>query len=322
MKVRKAVYFIFLLLFCGGATFSTFKILEGAKEFKLNREKYTEAVILTEGILNPISWLPNGSWESKVKRAEVFKNRSNRAYEQIVDYGLYTAYGAIVMILASVFLFLRKLLIWRYISSSLLVISIYALIIGVSTPMMEMAAFNTDLTIPVDLSEAKASIPMIPEKYLEMVDFDVRFDGRMYYFYQSKSILGLIGILFAQENYPVAIAILLFSLILPVIKLLCSFGQLASPRFARSKAVYFITNKLGKWSMADVFVVALLLGYLSLANMSVGVESQSEVLFGLYCFGLFVILSLLATHFVNAALKKESEVIPLNNESGIGHGVD
>ncbi len=280
-------------------------MLSESEEFKLNRKKYTESVIFTEGVLDPISWVPAGSWEEKLARADVFKNRSNRAHDSILRNGLVITFASFFFLLVTCVLFLRKIEIWRYIAGSLLVVSIVALVIGVSTPMMEMAAFNTDLTIPFNFAEVSDNLPAVSKDVLELLSFDVTFDGRMYYFYQSKSIMGLIKLLFVQGNYLVGSAILLFSLLLPVVKLACSFGQLLSPKIATNRGVYFITNYLGKWSMADVFVVALFLGYFSFANMNVGIETQTEALFGLYCFGSYVVLSLLSTHFINMALKAE-----------------
>jgi len=305
MKARKSIYLVLMCIFLIGSGFSTYKMLSEAEEFKLNRKKYTESVIFTEGVLDPVSWLPAGSWEEKLALADVFKNRSNRAHDSILRNGLITTSVAFSFLLFTCILFFGKIEIWRYVAVSLLVVSIVALVIGVSTPMMEMAAFNTDLTIPFNFAEVSNNLPAVSKDVLELLSFDVTFDGRMYYFYQSKSIMGLIKLLFVQGNYLVGSAILLFSLLLPVVKLACSFGQLLSPRVAKNRVVYFITNYLGKWSMADVFVVALFLGYFSFANMNVGIETQTEALFGLYCFGSYVVLSLLSTHFINTALKAE-----------------
>ena len=310
MKSRNLVYYIVLLTFVFTSTYCSYKMFGSAEEFLLNREKYTEAVVLTEGILDPISWIPNGSWEEKVARADVFKARSNREYDDIVKYGVWASIMALILIVTPVVLFIRKIVLWRHIAYSLLTISVFALVIGVTTPMMEMAAFNTDLTIPFNFSEAAADFPLVSSGILELISFDVTFEGRMYYFYQSKSIMGLIKMLLFQGNFFVGISIFIFSLLLPITKLFCSFTQLFSVKLSNNRIVLFIVNYLGKWSMADVFVVALFLGYFSFVNMNVGIETQTKPLFGLYCFAAYVFLSLLSTHFINIALKCERD----NNE--------
>jgi len=308
MKARKLVYFIFAFLFLLGSILAIVQIIADADEFKKSREQYTDTVMFQEGLLKPSAYLPFGEWEAKVKKADVFKARSNRAYDRIVDSGLYVSAGAMFLIILTIVLFLRKNQIWKYLAGILLVVSVVALVIGVSTPLMEIAAFNEDVAIPVNANGAKEYVPEIAHGVIDMIGFNVDFKGRTYYFYQTKSIMGLIKILFTEKNYLVGIAILLFSLILPIVKLICSFGQLLSAKFARNKLVNFITNKLGKWSMADVFVVSIFLAYLSFKNIDSGVEMQTELLFGLYCFGSYVILSLLATHFINRALKAQKSL--------------
>jgi hypothetical protein len=305
MKTRKTVYLIFVLLFIIGSVFSVIQIIADAHDFKENREKYTQTVILHEGLLKPSAYLPFGEWEAKVKKADIFKARSNRAYDRIVNNGLIVTSGALFLIVLTLVLFHRKLQVWKYLAGILLVVSVVALVIGVTTPLMEIAAFNEDISIPINANGAKEYAPEIAHGFIDMIDFNIDFEGRTYYFYQTKSILGLIKILFTEKNYTVGIAILLFSLILPIVKLTCSFGQLLSFKFANNKIVNFITNKLGKWSMADVFVVSIFLAYLSFKNIDGGVEMQTELLFGLYCFGSYVILSLLATHFINRASKAQ-----------------
>ncbi len=316
MKLKRTIFIWSTILFFVGAGFATFSIVQESLEFSKNREIYTETVVLTEGILDPISWLPNGSWEAKVNRAEVFKNRSNRAYDRLVLFTYYVICAAVFYIVLTLVLFYRKVLIWRYLSACLMIISIFALVIGISTPMMEMAAFNTDLTIPIDGQGMKGTVPNIGG-VLDLIDFDVTFDGRMYYFYQSKSILGLTRILFLNGNIPVGASIGLFSVVLPVLKLILSFLQLANKRFGRAPFVRFVLDYLGKWSMADVFVVALFLGYFSLANISTGVESESSALLGLYCFGSYVIISLLSSQFAKHGLKKEEEHLKLSSENEV-----
>ena len=57
---------------------------------------------------------------------------------------------------------------------------------------------------------------------------------------------------------------------------------------------------LGKWSMLDVFVVSLLLVYLSAGSSE---NSYSEIESGLYIFLIYVILSIITSIGVNRVLK-------------------
>ena len=113
----------------------------------------------------------------------------------------------------------------------------------------------------------------------------------MYYYYQSKSIAQLITILFDDKNFLVGISILLFSIILPILKLsLTLFLALSSKSY---HTLSKILSYVGKWSMADVFVASCFLAYLSFSNMNVGIDTESKTLVGLYFFFSYVVLSII-----------------------------
>ncbi len=89
-------------------------------------------------------------------------------------------------------------------------------------------------------------------------------------FFQSKSILDVTQNLIESRGYDlkvVGIMILCFSVIFPLIKLVLgglflNYPTLQQSRFARNTIFY-----LGKWSMADVFVVALFMAYIGFYGM-------------------------------------------------------
>ncbi len=85
-------------------------------------------------------------------------------------------------------------------------------------------------------------------------------------FFQSKSILEVIGILFNTgklDSYLVGILILAFSIIFPVAKLLATQIYLAgNEKTRKNRILKFFTFKSGKWSMADVYVIAIFMAYI------------------------------------------------------------
>mgnify|MGYP000453751044 CR=1 FL=1 len=164
MKAKKSIFYIFLALFLVGSGISTYMVLQKTEEFKVERQKYVETVMFQNGIMDPMAWMPTGSWESHVERADVFKDRSNRALSDINFYGLSMGAGALFLIILTIVLFLKNVLIWRYLAGCLTIICIVGLSVGVATPMMEMAAFSTDLTIPIDATGMKGTVPMIPDR--------------------------------------------------------------------------------------------------------------------------------------------------------------
>ena len=74
-------------------------------------------------------------------------------------------------------------------------------------------------------------------------------------FEETQSILRAIRRLYDSENYFVAALILLFSVIVPFIKM-ALLGAILSARSQAAKyRMYLFTRSISKWAMADVFAV-------------------------------------------------------------------
>jgi hypothetical protein len=145
------------------------------------------------------------------------------------------------------------------------------------------------------------------------IGIDKVFPGKTYYYYQNKGIMEVISMLWKTDNKPVAIAIGLFSVIIPILKLLSTLIILFS-RTTGTKRFRKVLSFLAKWSMADVFVVSLFLAYLSFANMSPGVEMDAQVLFGLYYFMGYVILSISLGFILDASIKERKKHLELTDK--------
>lgn len=135
------------------------------------------------------------------------------------------------------------------------------------------------------------------------IGFDKVFPGKTYFYYQNKGIMEVIHLLWSTDNKPVAIAIGTFSIIVPLIKLLSTLLFLLLPINGGYRFRKFLSF-IAKWSMADVFVVAAFLAYLSFSNMSPGVTMDAQVLFGLYYFMAYVVLSIFLGTLLNASIKE------------------
>ena len=95
-------------------------------------------------------------------------------------------------------------------------------------------------------------------------------------FFQSKSIWGVVSVLFGQKNFQmifVGILILLFSIIIPTFKLIASAVVVLTQTDNKFSA--FLKN-LGKWSMADVFTIALFMAYMGLNGIIKGNLAQLD----------------------------------------------
>jgi hypothetical protein len=188
-------------------------------------------------------------------------------------------------------------------------VSILCLHVGLFTPMLEIAAVEHDLNL--------AEIPIEKKVFGYGVDVTIqkKFEGDIYFYYQSKSIVNLILLLFKQNNYFVGICILLFSVLFPLIKtcLMCFF--VFQPSVKQKKWFSGFVLNLSKWSMADVFVVAMFLGFLAFENMQAGVNTYSNVCMGLYFFLAYCLLSIISSMMA----KMPSEEILLTDNGKTYH---
>ncbi len=94
-------------------------------------------------------------------------------------------------------------------------------------------------------------------------------------FFQSKSILDVVEILVKQpkvDSVLVGILILVFSILFPVMKLSSTgIHLLSKKKLAENRFIKYFAFQSGKWSMADVIVIAILMSYIGLNGL---LESQ------------------------------------------------
>lgn len=98
-------------------------------------------------------------------------------------------------------------------------------------------------------------------------------------FFQSKSILDVVMILIsgtAIDSILVGVLILVFSILFPVMKLSSTgIHLLGKKELAENKVVKYFAFQSGKWSMADVIVIGILMAYIGLNGL---LESQLKAL--------------------------------------------
>jgi hypothetical protein len=122
--------------------------------------------------------------------------------------------------------------------------------------------------------------------------------------FESKSVAGSIQKLWSSSDKVVAIVLFLFSAGVPIVKVLSLlFVSVYTQNKYASKVVTFF-KMIGKWSMVDVFVVAVFLVYLTAGNSGV---SRAEVEVGLYFFLAYVIASMLVSLSADKMLKETSK---------------
>jgi len=99
---------------------------------------------------------------------------------------------------------------------------------------------------------------------------DITFRDQVLFF-QSKSILDVVMILIsgtAIDSILVGILILIFSILFPVMKLSSTgIHLLGRKKLAENKFIKYFAFQSGKWSMADVIVIAILMAYIGLNGL-------------------------------------------------------
>jgi len=157
---------------------------------------------------------------------------------------------AVLLIILSVILFALFGFSKQPLTSSqyiVLVLSLLILLIaGVTTPMIDM--------------EAKIS-----RMSFVLMGHPIHFENQVLYF-QSKSILDVFWIMITHKDIQmkfVGVLLITFSIVFPLLKIISSLGYYYNYHRAKENPVIrFFVLKSGKWSMADVMVVAIFMAYI------------------------------------------------------------
>ena len=179
-----------------------------------------------------------------------------------------------------------------------LVLSLIMLLIaGVTTPTIDMEA-------------------TISQMSFMLMGHPINFENQVLYF-QSKSILDVFWIMITHKDILmkfVGVLLITFSIIFPLLKLASSLGYYYNYHHARNNPVikYFVF-KSGKWSMADVMVVAIFMAYIGFNGIitsqlgKLSAASQELVILttngtsllpGFYLFMTFALLALFLSGFL------------------------
>lgn len=164
------------------------------------------------------------------------------------------------------------------------------------------------LTLPMIEIDARVS-----EIKLSLLGEQISFEDQVLY-YKSKSILEVVKIMIVQGSFDlllVGFLVFIFSVLFPLSKLISSVYLISKPEISSNKFIYFLVHKTGKWSMADVMVVAIFMSYVGFSGilteqlkqidnlsqkMEVLTTNKSSLQIGFFCFTSFALLSLLTTN--------------------------
>ena len=302
MKKNSLYFFTIIALFYViGVVFIGQAIYNQSKRYAEDKSDYVDVLNFEDRLLNIEEWIYTGSgWDDRDLASKEKLKNSEMDYAVEKKYSYCFIAESIAFIVVVLIIYCSSTNMFKALGLTVIAIALACLTIGVITPMLELSAYSTNLTIPL-----KFSVPFIGEIDIS----DKVFEGRMYYYYQSKSVLDLINVLLESKNYVVAVSIFVFSVLVPFIKLTLSLLLLLSRPFRDSGLVKKTVGRIGKWSMADVFIVATFLSYLSFSNMNTGIDTEANTLVGLYFFLAYCILSITSSQFIELAIKEEREIV-------------
>ena len=184
------------------------------------------------------------------------------------------------------------------------------LFVGLTSPMIE-----------IDARIKEMSFLLIGEK--------ISFHDQVIFF-ESKSIVDVVRILMETGKYDsvlVGALILIFSIVFPIGKLLATkLYLLGNEKWRNNKLIRFFAFKSGKWSMADVNVVAIFMAYIGfkgildsqLSTLNMKTESLASISTnetslqpGFILFLAFVLFSLILSVILKRITAKETPSIPV-----------
>lgn len=173
------------------------------------------------------------------------------------------------------------------------------LVNGLTLPMIEIDARVSEITISL---------------LGEQIDFH---DQVLYY--KSKSILEVVNLMLTQGSFDlllVGFLVFVFSVLFPLSKLVSSICLVTNPALKSNTLIRFLVHKTGKWSMADVMVVAIFMAYIGFSGIlteqlhqietlsqkiDVLTTNRSSLQTGFFAFASFALLSLLTTNKLEKA---------------------
>lgn len=284
---------ILTLLYLGLSVFGAIGIVTNSNSAKDHLIQKSIALNFENRLLDSKAWLAQDEeWE---KVSEIADYHSEQAGLQRAESYTDAMAIALISLIYLVLMFVldrRSQHNWRIASLGLITVATTCLAIGISTPILEISAFIDDLIVPVQV-----------ELFGLSLSHEFSFEGRMYFYYQCKSVLELIKILLEDRNYVVGISIFCFSILIPFLKLGVSLIMLFKRSPRKISAINRLVLIIGKWSMADVFVAGAFLAFLAFNNMNTGIRTESHTLLGLYYFFAFVVISVLSSYCVEKHFK-------------------
>ena len=124
--------------------------------------------------------------------------------------------------------------------------------------------------------------------------------GEIKAYSKTRSIAGTVKELFRSGNGFVGFLVMLFSVVIPVTKILLMLLAACFRDSKNSRKAFLISSVISKWSMADVFVIAIIVAFMAAnaSNMGGLLDMDAHFEFGFYFFLGYCIFSILSMQVI------------------------
>jgi hypothetical protein len=263
--MRVALLSLLLLFTLLVASFLGFNSLNHSKNYIENSFELSKERRLKESIKNRIDELFEsvsvGIYEGFSKQKSKIKKLQEKIERDFkLSYRYLYLYFGLIFLFMPIFFYIDRAFFIIYLGFSALLTLYFAIF----SPLVSVLVHN--------------SMPIIGDVILS---------------FESKSVTSTIMKLFSRSDYLIASILTLFSIVVPIFKSL----TLIIYGFFKEKGVLVkFIEKIGKWAMVDIFVVALLVVFFS-TNQDIHTEMKLEV--GIYFFVGYIFISTVGSTLLN-----------------------
>ncbi|MBL4585083.1 MAG: paraquat-inducible protein A [Pseudomonadales bacterium] len=186
----------------------------------------------------------------------------------------------------------------KYLPICLFVVSIGCLMPGLTQPLITIEA-TVEKQNMLELAAQAMSSPQQQGGFIQtMVQSmlaQLKVEGSVIVFSSTRSLLGTMQELVGSGHIIVGVLIGLFGVLIPVLKILLTATSFFMS--TRQNMLLKVSSVLGKWSMSDVFVMALMVAFLAI-NANEGsvntVQMSAKLGPGFYFFAGYCLLAIAA----------------------------
>ena len=184
----------------------------------------------------------------------------------------------------------------------LLIVAYLLLIPGVSLPVLQVTT-TLDKAVLTEMGKTSfmesQELPPFMAQMVQGILDSIEVSGTEVIQDSHKSILDTANVFWQDGNALVAGLIILFSIVIPVLKGgLMAFAGVVDQKKDNAR-LQKISSSLSKWSMADVFVIALIIVFLGANSSDSGlIETTAELEIGFYFFLGYCLLSIISSQLL------------------------